>query len=259
MSKSILTIALSLPLTLTAIDSAAAEPIRYVGSSTVNKFLNDAAEVYGDHGFVVDTQPESRGGEICTLRRACDMGGVARTVADEILERGVVATLIGYDAIAVIVHPSNPVETLSTEELRGIFTGTITNWSEVGGADAPISPYVVTAGSATRSVFAAAVLEGADYADVTVVDPDARMVPTVARDPHSIGQISFSFALATDRVRPVAVNGEAASVDNPGYPITRPLHITTLGEPAGPVADFLSWTLSDEGQAVVRRSFVGVN
>lgn len=258
MAKSIWAIALAFGVSVSISNAGGAEEIRYVGSSTVNKFLADAAEVYTGHRLLVDTGPESRGGEICALRRACDMGGVARLVSADILDRGVVATLIGYDAIAVIVHPDNPIETLSTEQLRGIFTGSITNWSDVGGVDAPINPYVVTAGSATRSVFGHIILDGTDYADVAVIDPDARMVPTVARDPHGIGQISLSFTLNTDAVHAIAVDGERACVDNPHYPITRPLHITTTGEPDGPVADFLAWTLSEAGQTVVRRNFVGI-
>ena len=249
-------VALALVVSMTV--SAAADEIAYVGSSTVNKFLTDAAEVYTDHTFAVDTGPESSGGEVCPLRGNCDMGGVARNVSAEALDRGVVATLVGRDAIAVIVHPSNPVDDLSAEQLHGIFTGQITNWSEVGGADAPISPYIVTAGSATRSVFQSVILDGADYAGAQVVEPDARMVPTVARDTNGIGQISFSFTFGTDAVRPIAVGGEAASVENPSYPITRPLYITTRGEPEGAVAEFLAWALSPDGQAVVRQNFVGV-
>ena len=245
-------------MTVVSMPLSWANDIAYVGSSTINRFLIDAAEVYTDHSFTVDTAPESSGGEVCALRRACDMGGVARAVSQEVLDRGVVATLIGQDAIAVIVHPANPVSDLSTDQLAGIFTGAITTWADVGGVDAPIVPYVVTAGSATRSVFQNTMLDGADYAGVEVVEPDARMVPTVGRDINGIGQISFSFALNSDAVRAVDVDGQVASVENPLYPISRPLHITTLGEPAGAVADFLDWTLSDAGQAVIRNNFVGV-
>ena len=258
MPKAGLVSGLALTMTLSMAGTAIGDEIRYVGSSTVNKFLTAAAEVYTAHTFNVDTGPESSGGEVCTLQGSCDMGGVARDVKPEILDQGVEATLIGRDAIAVIVNPANPVEDLSTEQLRGIFTGEITNWSEVGGEDAPISPYIVTAGSATRSVFQSTILDGADYAGAEVIEPDARMVPTVARNPNAIGQISFSFTFGVDAVRPVGVDGQAASVENPSYPITRPLHITTNGAPSGAVAEFLEWALSDEGQAAVRQNFVGV-
>ena len=258
MSRARLAGGLTLAMSMTFVAPAFADDITYVGSSTVNRFLTAAAEVYDAHSFTVDTGPESSGGEICALRRNCDMGGVARNVSAEVVDQGVVATLIGRDAIAAIVHATNPVEDLSTDQLRGIFTGAITNWSEVGGVDAPINAYIVTAGSATRSVFQSVVLAGEDYSGAEVVEPDARMIPTVARDPHAIGQISFSFTFGVDVVRPVSVDGQAASVQNPDYPITRPLHLTTLGEPSGAVAEFLEWTLSPEGQDVVRQHFVGV-
>ena len=240
------------------ITPAFSNDINYVGSSTVNRFLTAAAEIYADHSFTVDTGPESSGGEVCTLQRRCDMGGVARNLSPEVVDRGVVGTLIGRDAIAAIVNAANPVQDLSIDQLRGIFTGEITNWSEVGGADAPINTYIVTAGSATRSVFQSTVLASAEYAGAEVVEPDSRMIPTVARDPNAIGQISFSFTFGVDVVRRVSVDGQAASVENSDYPITRPLHITTLGEPSGAVAEFLAWTLSPEGQSVVRQNFVGI-
>ena len=174
------------------------------------------------------------------------------------LDKGVHATLIGKDAIAVIVHESNPVSGLSAAQLRDIFTGKITNWSAVGGPDLAINPYIVKKGSATRKVFRKVIMQGDEYKGTKVITPDAKIVTTVSRDPGAIGQISFAFLKDVEGVKSLDVDGQKASVDNAKYPITRPLHLTTKGAPSGEAAEFIGWALSAEGQTVVKQRFVGV-
>lgn len=254
-----ITLAFSIGLSCLCPSAALAATLRYEGSSTVGKFVRDAASVYHDVAFKIDTLSESAGGEKCAARGACDLGGVARTVGTDYLANGVKATLIGKDAIAAIVHDSNPVKALSRSQLSDIFTGKITNWSALGGPDLPITPYIVKQGSATRKVFRKVVMDDAEYQNTQVVTPDAKIVSTVARTPGAIGQISFAFLQEVSGVHPLDVDGQRASVDNPRYPITRPLNLTTKGEPTGAAADFIRWTLSADGQAVVKRRFVGIH
>ena len=78
--------------------------------------------------FTFDTEPESLGGEVAIREGRADLAGVAGVPHDETLVGGVEATQIGKDAIAVIVHPSNPVARLSRSQLRGIFSGALRNW-----------------------------------------------------------------------------------------------------------------------------------
>lgn len=236
-----------------------AETIYYEGSSTVGKFISDANEVYQAAQFKINTIPESAGGEQCAWRRRCDMGGVARAVNPKYLKRGVVATLIGKDAIAVIVNQKNPLNELSKAQLKAIFTGKTTNWSQLGWQDATIQPLIVKKTSATRHVFANAILEGEDYQGVDVVTPDAKIIAEVYRNPYAIGQLSFAFIQNKSGIKPLVIEGETASVDNPDYPITRPLHIATYGPPRGAIKIFLDWALSAEGQKIVKQRFVGVS
>jgi phosphate transport system substrate-binding protein len=243
---------------LLAAGSAGAGELSYVGSSTVGKFINDAKGLYTASTFKVDTKPESSGGESCSIRKSCDLGGVARDIGGDYTDQGVVGTLIGHDAIAAIVHNDNPVQDLSFAQLTGIFTGAITNWSEVGGPDAPIKALIVKKGSATRNVFQDRVMGGAEYAGTEVVTPDARIVSEVARDPTAIGQISLAFVIGETSVKALAVDGQAADPANTAYPVTRPLYLTTLGAPEGEAKAFIDWALSDDGQAVVHQRFVGV-
>ena len=244
-------LAISLPV------AAMAEVIKYEGSSTVGKFIGDAAGIYGAAEFKINTASESSGGEKCAARGSCDLGGVAREVNAKFKSKGVDATLIGKDAIAAIVNSSNPVSGLSAEQLKGIFTGRFSNWSEVGGPDLAIKAYIVKKGSATRKVFRQVILGDGAYAGTKVMTPDAKIVTTVAREAGAIGQISFAFLKDVQGVKSLDVGGQQASVENPHYPITRPLYLTTPDKPSGDVAKFIQWSLSDAGQAVVKQRFVG--
>ncbi len=145
-------------LLLVAASSHAAPMIEYVGSSTVGKFMHEASAVYTDAEFSINTGPESGGGEKAIATEMADLGGVAREVKPAILKHGVEKFLIGKDAIGVWVNKSNPVTSLSKVQLKGIFSGSIANWKEVGGQDAPIVVYIVNKNSATRKVFAKTIL-----------------------------------------------------------------------------------------------------
>ena len=234
-----------------------AETLSYEGSSTVGKFITDAANHYTDMKFKINTISESAGGEQCVLRQRCDMGGVARDVKQRYLEAGLVPTLIGRDAIAVLVNENNPISELTKQQLKAIFSGQITNWSELGGDDRPIIAYVVKAASATRHVFSRMILEDTPYNKVKTITPDAKIASLVARQQGAIGQLSFAFVTGKKGVKALSIEGQEASVHNSSYPITRPLYIVTKGEPKNKVKAFLDWTLSEQGQAVVKQRFVG--
>lgn len=232
--------------------------INYRGSSTVAKFIKDASEVYKTSSFTISTKRESSGGESCAINNKCDVGGVARAVNQEFLDKGVVTTMIGKDALAVIVNLQNPVKGLSSAQLKGIFTGKIKNWSEVGGPDLGIKPLIVRKGSATRSVFQMVILGGSEYEGHKVIKPDIRIISTVSSDKAAIGHISFAFVKDNQSVRPLVVDGQEPNVNNPAYAISRPLFLVTNGAPKGDVKDFIDWSLSSNGQNVIKERFVGV-
>jgi phosphate transport system substrate-binding protein len=232
--------------------------IRYVGSSTIGKFMADAEASYGRCKFALWTEPESYGGEQAALMGIADIGGVARGVDPAVLEQGVVGTMIGKDAITVIVHGENPVKSLSIDQLKDIFTGKTRNWKELGGEDLQIQPYIVSRASATRNIFRSVVLKEERYQACVVVEPDAEMIHVVAQTRGAIGHISFAFLRACTEVKPLWVEGQKPSAWNPNYPITRPLYLCTKGRPRGEVKRFIDWTLSEAGQKVVTKHFVGL-
>jgi phosphate transport system substrate-binding protein len=238
--------------------TARAETIRYIGSSTVGRFIMDASQIYTESTFEVHIKSESLGGERCVMVSTCDIGGVARAISREALSAGVVGTLIGRDALAVIVNAENPIRELSSKQLKAIFTGEITNWSAFGGPYMQITPHIVLWNSATQKVFKDIILEGENYHGCTVTEPDAKIVEEVSRNKWAIGQISCCFIQGDRRVRALIVDGEELTLENPNYPITRDLYITTKVSPTREVKRFLEWVLSAEGQSIVKQRFIGL-
>ncbi|MFT4515684.1 MAG: phosphate transport system substrate-binding protein, partial [Planctomycetota bacterium] len=233
-------------------------PVKYVGSSTIARFIQDAEHEYERLKFTINSEPESDGGEKAIAEGATDLAGVANEPSPETLRSGVSSALIGRDAIAVIVNAKNPITNLSISELRLIFTGNAASWSELGGPDLRVEPFIVSPGSATRSVFAETVLQGAQYRGCTDIHPDIEIIAAVAATPGGIGQISFSFLQSAAGVRAIGVGGEKPSVTNFEYPIARPLHLLwRQGRPE--IEAFVVWARSPAGQQVVRRRFVGMS
>jgi len=236
---------------------ASAGNLTYTGSSTIGQFMQDAAEAYSGSTFTIDTDQESSGGEICSYREKCDIGGVARPVNERYLDRGVVATLIGYDAIATIVNSNNYVAELTSCHLSGVFSGAITNWSELGGSDRPIKVFTTAETSGTYKVFKNAVLRHKDYGKVKKMSPDIEIVKEVAANEGAIGHISIALIEDNKQVKTLPIDGEICSIKNQTYPITRPIYLLTNDEPKGEVKAFIDWVRSPAGQEVVKRRFIG--
>ncbi len=231
--------------------------IRYEGSTTIGKFIDLARGFYGKSMIMMNLMTESQGGEQCVLKGTCDIGGVARKVKPEVLEKGVTATLIGYDALAVIVSSKNPINELSMVQIKDIFSGKIVNWKDVGGPDHPIEVLITAPKSATNEIFRKIVLKGAEY-DAKIIDPDSEIVLRVSKNKYAIGRIRFFFIGKAKDVKPIKPNGEAATFKNPNYPISRPLYLVTKGPPRGKDKAFIDWVLSPEGQALVEKFFIGI-
>ena len=185
------------------------------------------------------------------LEGVSDIGNVSRDLAED--ETGLTPHEIALDGIGIAVNPENPVENLTLEQIAGIYTGEITNWSEVGGEDLEI--YVVgrEAGSGTRDAFESIV----GVEDVAAYDSEQTSTgsakTTVATTPGAIGYVSFDSI--DDTVKTVTVNDVAISLEtiqDGSYVLQRPfLMVTKEGAELSEAAQaFLDYTLSDEGQAV---------
>ncbi len=231
--------------------------LKYIGSSTVGNFIQDADKMLPEYAFDMDTRPESSGGERAILEGRTDLAGIARLPGKELLSSGVKTTLIGWDAIAIIVNKANGVTRLSKEQLKKIYLGEIKNWSALGGEDLAIHPYIVGPESATRKVCRSVILGEADYKAYEEVSPDADIVRRVQNDAGGIGQISFSFVKDNEEVTILKIEGQALTLANKQYPITRPLYLLWWPGRAD-VGSFVRWATSEAGQKLARKRFIPV-
>jgi len=184
-----------------------------------------------------------------------DIGNASRDVKSSEYEEypGLVATAIAADGVVVVVNPDNPVTSLTMEEIAKIFTGEITNWSEVGGEDEEIVVVIREDGSGTRSTFEELVHKDVDPTDEALQKPsNGALKTTVAETPNAIGYIGLGYVDST--VQMVEVDGVVASestILDGTYPISRNLYMITNGEPTGLAKAFIDFILSDEGQEIV--------
>jgi len=167
---------------------------------------------------------------------------------------------VALDGLSVYVNEGNPVSDLTLEQLKGIFTGKITNWKDVGGPDAPITIYSRENSSGTYEFFKGSVLQGDDFASSAQTMPGtAALVQAVGHDKGGIGYGGAAYGsgvkhlgVKKDDASP-AVQPTEENVLNQTYPIWRYLYVYV--NPAldkDQVAAYLKWIRSDEGQKVVK-------
>jgi phosphate transport system substrate-binding protein len=174
--------------------------------------------------------------------------------------------VIARDAIAIIVHPSNPVDHLTLEQLSKIYKGEITNWSELGGEDREIVCLSRETNSGTHVYFLEAVVRMGSGEDKSIFTANALLLPSsegiiaeVKDNPNAIGYDSLGYI--TDDVKLVAVSSletpdmfilpSLETVNNNSYLISRNLYMYTLDVPTGAVKDYMDWILSAEAQQIV--------
>lgn len=234
------------------------QQLRVTGSTTVLPIAEVAAEDFMAENsglrVLVAGVGSSEGIESVGSGRS-DIGTSSRDLKDEEKGLGLVDTPIALDAIAVIVHPGNPVQSLTTSQVADIFEGKITNWKEVGGRDEEIGLVNRDEASGTREAFTKIVLKGGDFDPTAAVLPGTGQVRSVvAQSPIAIGYISLGFV--NDSVKAISVDGIAPNeetVADMSYPVSRVLHFFTKGEPAGLAKSYIDYVLSSRIQEEVVR------
>jgi len=177
--------------------------------------------------------------------------------------QGLKETIVAIDGIAVIVHNANPVTNLSIEQIRDIYTGTVTDWSQVSGNAKRGRIAVISReeGSGTRGAFEELVgFQGKLLAGANEFTSTGAIKASVASNADAIGYISLGSV--DDTIKALPVGGVAASnanVVNGTYKIARPFIVLTGGNLHPESKAFVDWTLSSQGQAIVKRSWIPVN
>jgi phosphate transport system substrate-binding protein len=239
----------------------AAQPLRYAGATTLQlDFMPEAARIFQTKsGITFDISGGNTDPGLKALQSGkVDVAGAGRFLTAAEKAAGLVETQIGWDALVVVVHQNNPVENLSLAQLRGIFTGRIANWQEVGGNDQPILVITCVEGSGMRSTVKKEILKGEEFTNREIVaaivaDADRQ----IAQFPVAITAISKSM-VDVPGVKILQVDGVAPDQTNivaQRYPLIKPLTLVTIKAPRGDVARFIEFVLDPEGQRVMARKF----
>ena len=175
--------------------------------------------------------------------------------------------VVAYDALAVVVNPSNPVGRLTREQLEAIFRGKITNWKDVGGEDRKIVVYSRETSSGTYEFFKESVLENKNYmSSILSMPATGAIIQSVRQTKGAIGYIGLAYL--NPYVKPLAVSYDGGahyavpSVETAAdgsYPIVRPLYYYYDSRKEAQVSPFISYVLSPEGQeSVLEQGFIPV-
>lgn len=244
------------------------------GSDTIVNLALAWAELYQSKHPEVRISVTGGGsgtGIAALINGTVDIANASRKIKDEEIgeaqSRGAqpVEFIVARDAIAIIVNKSNPVNELTLQQISDIYSGKLTNWSEVGGDDRPIVKLSRETNSGTHVYFLEVVLRMGNSEDKTLFSTDTLLLPSsegitseVRENPNAIGYDGLGYVTPDLKVIAVAkdVSGgyiipSAETVNDGLYPIARDLYMYTSGEPTGGVKDYLDWILSPEAQEVV--------
>ena len=225
------------------------------GSTSMEEVIGALGEQFmaDNSGVSVTYNPTGSGAGIEAVSNgSCDIGLASRALTDDEKAGGLTETIVALDGIAVIVNAENPVSDLTLEQIKGLATGEITNWSEVGGPDMPVVLVGREAGSGTRDGFESIV----DVKDACKYDQEltstGAVIAGVAANPNAFGYASLS--AVDDTVKAVTVEGVAASeatVQDGTYKIQRPFVFVTkdgaeLSEAAQAFIDFATSDAASE-------------
>jgi len=244
---------------------AAANKVVIKGSNTIGEELAPRliAEFKKDHPQVsIELETKGTGSGFWGLiGGVCDIAAGSRTMLKEEQQqaqaRGMELNdnVIGSYSIAVIVNAGSPIGDLTRDQVKGLFTGTVQNWKEVGGPDRPVHLFIRDPISGTYLGFRELAMEDKPYAASTTAFTNyAGIVEAVAQDANGIGYASFQVA-AKPGVKTISIGGlpaTSSAVKEGKYPFARVLHLfTNKGSETPPTRDFVQFVQSPPGQAIL--------
>lgn len=230
----LLTAVLSLTVLAGCGQSAVSGTVSTDGSTSMEKVIGALGESFTNENSDINFtyNPTGSGSGITAVSEGrCDIGLSSRALKDEEKLSGLTETVLAYDGIAVIVNLENPVSDLSLEDIAKIYTGEISNWSELGGADAEIVLIGREAGSGTRDGFESITdtEDACRYRQELTSTGD--VITTVSQNPDAIGYASL--ASVKETVKTVSVDGVSPSeeaVKDGSYVISRPFSLVTKSD-----------------------------
>ena len=226
------------------------------GSTSMEKVIGALGEAFSQKtGATFTYNPTGSGSGItAVLEGRCDIGLSSRALKDSEKESGLAETVLALDGIAIIVNPENTVSDLSLEDIAKIYTGEITNWAEVGGADGQIVFIGREAGSGTRSGFEE-IVEVKDLCQYRQeLTSTGDVITTVAGNPNAIGYASL--ASVKDTVKALTVGGVAPTEDtvkDGSYVVQRPFVLVTKADTklSKTAQEFFDFATSAEASSII--------
>jgi len=233
--------------------------ITLAGSTSMEKLCEAMSESFMEENPGVTVTVEYTGssaGVESLLQGSVDIGDASRGLKDDEKSSGAVENIVAIDGIAVIIDKDNSVTDLTTEQLVSIYTGEVSNWSDLGGSDEAIVVIGREAGSGTRGAFEELleVEDACDYAQE--LDSTGAVLAKVASTPGAIGYISLD--AVDDSIQTVALNGVEATEENivaGDYQLSRPFVMATKGEISEQselVQAWFEYVKSEKGQEVIK-------
>lgn len=230
------------------------------GSTSMEKVIGALGESFKaqNAGVTFTYNPTGSGSGITAVSEGrCDIGLSSRALKDDEKASGLKETILAYDGIAIIVNPQSKVEDLTVEQIKKIYTGEITNWSEVGGADGEIVLIGREAGSGTRDGFESITdtKDKCKYRQELTSTGD--VITTVAQNPNAIGYASL--ASVKDTVKALKVGGVTPTEDtvkDGSYVVQRPFVLVTKeGTPLSETAQkFFNYATSSSASEIISKA-----
>lgn len=258
----LLATALVVTLAFTGCGNTSKNTVATDGSTSMEKVIGALGEAFMEKnsGTTFTYNPTGSGTGISAVSEGrCDIGLSSRDLKDSEIAKGLTATILAYDGIAVIVNPNNPVSDLSLEEIADIYTGEITNWKEVNGNDAEIVLIGREANSGTRDGFESITdtEDACKYRQELTSTGD--VITAVSQNPAAIGYTSL--ASVKDSVKPISVEGvtpNESTIKDGSYLIQRPfVMVTKTGANLSKTAQaFFDFALSEEARSLIEKAGV---
>lgn len=238
-----------LSLILVAGCAASGRGLQIAGSTSLQPVAEVLAEAYGraGGGRVSIQGGGSTAGVQAVLSGVAHLGAVSRSLTPDESARGLVAHIIGYDVLAVVVHPENPVQRLSRAQLRALFAGEVTDWRQLGERAGPVHLVTREAGSGSREAFRS--LVGPVHPRAIVQNSSGAIRIAVGGNPQAVGYVSLGVA-GMGGLRVLQVDG--LSPGENGYPLVRPLSLVTVGQPQEEAEAFIRFVRSPAGRQLIR-------